>query len=89
MDIKSYMMKSMMEAFVMWAGKDILWYEYKEEEQVTHCGVCNIPLKKDDKSRPFDCEHVFHADCICRYSDRVENCCVSYLLTNAKFQSIK
>lgn len=55
--------------------KDVVWYLYKEKVKSESCAVCNIRLITDDHCRISDCSHEFHADCIARYCDRVEDKC--------------
>lgn len=55
--------------------KDKIWYEYKETENLESCAVCKIKLCTGDRCRFSDCTHNYHADCIARYCDRVENKC--------------
>ena len=76
---KDGMSKFMLNAFLRVAfetiTKDIVWYEYEESDIVEQCAVCNIKLITGDCCRISDCTHNFHAECIARYCDRIENRC--------------
>lgn len=70
--------------------ENIVWYKYEQTEQEEKCVVCNVPLKTGDQCRISDCEHNFHANCIARYCDRVEeNCPVCKTPVQDKFLSIE
>ena len=74
-DFKIDFMNVAIEGMITLFSKNIIWYYYQESREIEKCVVCNIKLLTGDKCRISDCEHEFHADCIARYSDRVENCC--------------
>lgn len=63
--------------FIGAVTENIIWYSYKENSEGTteKCAVCNIKLITGDQCRISDCIHEFHAECIARYCDRVENKC--------------
>jgi hypothetical protein len=74
-DLLAYSMKMLGEGMCMYFSRNLLWYEYEANDKEYQCGVCKIKLLNGDKCGISDCEHKFHADCIARYYDRVENKC--------------
>jgi hypothetical protein len=39
------------------------------------CQICHIDVVKGDMVRNLECKHIFHASCICKYVDRVNQHC--------------